>query len=64
MGVVTQRVTESSLFNEPSATGEIAPAPAAPMPTVPAMPAGFVAPTADEHLRCDAERGAGEITTS
>jgi hypothetical protein len=51
----------SGVFNEPSPNGELTPPPAAPMPGVPEMPRDFVPPAADEHLRPDAQRGAGEL---
>lgn len=49
------------IFHEPSANGEVAPPPPAPMPVIPEMPGDFVPPAADEHLRPDAQRGAGEL---
>lgn len=49
------------LFHEPSPNGEVVPPPASALPGVPAMPDHFVAPTADEHLRPDAARGAGAL---
>lgn len=51
----------SNIFHEPSANGEVAPPPDAPMPAIPAMPVGFEPPTHDEHLRSDAERGASSV---
>lgn len=51
----------SGIFHEPSPNGELTPPPAAPLPGIPAMPRGFVAPAPDEHLRPDAARGAGEL---
>lgn len=49
------------IFSEPSPNGELAPPPAAPLPGVPPMPGDFVPPASDEHLRPDAQRGAGEL---
>jgi hypothetical protein len=37
-------------------------APADPLPAVPQMPAGFVPPAPDEHLRPDAASGAAAIS--
>lgn len=51
----------AGIFHEPSANGELAPPPAMPLPGVPAMPGDFVPPSADEHLRPDAERGADQL---
>lgn len=51
----------AGIFHEPSANGELAPPPAAPLPRIPAMPRDFQPPAADEHLRPDAERGAGQL---
>jgi hypothetical protein len=61
VGATTAAAAASGIFHEPSANGELAPPPAAPLPGIPAMPADFVPPTADEHLRPDAERGADEL---
>lgn len=44
-----------------SPNGEHAPPPATALPGIPSMPGDFVAPAADEHLRPDAARGAGEL---
>lgn len=51
----------AGIFHEPSPNGELAPPPKAPMPGVPPMPGDFEPPAADEHLRPDAQRGAGEL---
>jgi len=58
---VSRAAGASGIFSEPSPNGELAPPPAAPLPGVPAMPGDFVPPAADEHLRPDAQRGAGEL---
>jgi hypothetical protein len=51
----------AGVFHEPSANGELAPPPAAPLPGVPAMPEHFEAPGPDDHLQPDAARGAHEL---
>lgn len=50
------------VFHEPSANGEIAPPPSAPLPDIPAMPTSFVPPAPEEHDRPDAALGAEAIT--
>lgn len=57
----TRASSVAGVFGEPSPNGELAPPPAAPLPGIPAMPRDFVPPAADEHLRPDAARGAGEL---
>jgi hypothetical protein len=49
------------VFHEPSANGELAPPPNAPLPGVPAMPEHFEAPGADDHRQPDAARGAHQL---
>lgn len=61
VGAASSATGASGIFHEPSPNGELAPPPAAPLPGVPAMPGDFVPPAPDEHLRPDAQRGAGEL---
>ncbi|MEO6866478.1 MAG: hypothetical protein ABI200_00475 [Gaiellales bacterium] len=61
-GGVGRATPAAGIFHEPSANGELAPPPSAPLPGVPGMPTDFVPPAQDEHLRPDAERGAGELS--
>ncbi len=61
VGAVSSAASTTGIFSEPSPNGELAPPPKAPMPGVPAMPHDFEPPAADEHLKPDAHRGAGEL---
>lgn len=62
LGAAGRASGSSGIFHEPSPNGETAPPPAAPLPGVPPMPGDFVPPAADEHLRPDAARGAGQLS--
>lgn len=61
VGVAGRASGMNGIFHEPSPNGELTPPPAAPLPGIPPMPRDFVPPAADEHLRPDAQRGAGEL---